>query len=143
MDSQNFTPPLSIYDHCSTNDGVLSTISPNLPEPRFKLLITRATTLRHFHVCSRVRPASWTWYEYSAILYLPLSSSLLAQAQTPQQRRANERYARQEAAKRGKPESAIKQKQKFKPPISPIWIGTISNVNKAESNRGDGADVLA
>ena len=47
-----------------------------------------------------------------------------AQAQTPQQRKANERYAKQEASKRGKPESEIKQKQKFKPPISPLWIGT-------------------
>ncbi|KAM0802585.1 hypothetical protein BDR22DRAFT_794265, partial [Usnea florida] len=45
--------------------------------------------------------------------------------QTPQQRKANERYARQEAAKRGKPESAIKQKQKFNPPISPVWIGIL------------------
>ena len=48
------------------------------------------------------------------------------QAQTPQQRKANERYARQEAAKRGKPESAIKQKQKWEPPISRLWIGTFS-----------------
>ncbi|MCJ1288360.1 hypothetical protein MMC26_007715 [Xylographa opegraphella] len=43
--------------------------------------------------------------------------------QTPQQRKANERYAKLESAKRGKPESAIKQKQKFKQPISPLWIG--------------------
>jgi len=51
--------------------------------------------------------------------------SQLNMAQTPQQRRANERYARQEAAKRGKPESAIKQKQKFSSSISPIWIGVL------------------
>ncbi|KAF6223788.1 hypothetical protein HO173_013214 [Letharia columbiana] len=56
---------------------------------------------------------------------LPLQSLLLVQAQTLQQRRANEKYARQEAAKRGKPESAIKQKQKFSPPISPLWIGVL------------------
>jgi len=43
-------------------------------------------------------------------------------AQTPQQRKANERYARQEASKRGKPESAIKQKKKFKSPVSTTWI---------------------
>ena len=47
------------------------------------------------------------------------------QAQTPQQRKANERYARQEAAKRGKPDGAIKQKSKFNPPISPLWIGAL------------------
>ncbi|KAK0516799.1 hypothetical protein JMJ35_001402 [Cladonia borealis] len=47
------------------------------------------------------------------------------QAQTPQQRKANERYARQEAAKRGKPESAVKHKQKWDPPISKLWIGVL------------------
>ncbi|KAL2046047.1 hypothetical protein N7G274_001494 [Stereocaulon virgatum] len=46
-------------------------------------------------------------------------------AQTPQQRKANERYARQEAAKRGKPEAAIKHKQKWEPPISRIWVGIL------------------
>jgi len=46
-------------------------------------------------------------------------------AQTPQQRKANERYAKQEASKRGKPESAVKQKPKYKPPISPLWIGIL------------------
>ncbi|KAF2480544.1 hypothetical protein BDY17DRAFT_301971 [Neohortaea acidophila] len=44
-------------------------------------------------------------------------------AQTPQQRRANEAYAKSEAAKRGKPVSDIKKKQKVdKAPISPIWV---------------------
>jgi hypothetical protein len=46
------------------------------------------------------------------------------QAQTPQQRKANEKYARSEAAKRGKPESAVKAKKiAEKSPISNIWIG--------------------
>ncbi|MCJ1241126.1 hypothetical protein MMC14_009130 [Varicellaria rhodocarpa] len=62
-------------------------------------------------------------------LHLPLEiHAHPAQAQTPQQRKANERYARQESSKRGKPESAIKQKQKFKPPISPVWIGVLAFV---------------
>ena len=59
------------------------------------------------------------------IHFLPCESLPVIQAQTPQQRRANERYARQEAAKRGKPETAVKQKQKLSPPISPIWIGAL------------------
>ncbi|KAL1959260.1 hypothetical protein VTO42DRAFT_2447 [Malbranchea cinnamomea] len=43
--------------------------------------------------------------------------------QTPQQRRANERFAKAEAAKRGKPESALKaKKQKPKPPVSMGWV---------------------
>ena len=47
------------------------------------------------------------------------------QVQTPQQRKANQRYAKFEAAKRGKPESVIKAKKKdFKSPVSTIWIGS-------------------
>ena len=46
------------------------------------------------------------------------------QAQTPQQRRANEKFAKNEAAKRGKPEAQIKKKNtKFEPPISKVWVG--------------------
>ncbi|KAI9792110.1 MAG: hypothetical protein M1816_003092 [Peltula sp. TS41687] len=45
-------------------------------------------------------------------------------AQTPQQRKANERYAKLESAKRGKPEGAVKalKKNNFKSPISTTWI---------------------
>ena len=57
------------------------------------------------------------------------------QAQTPQQRKANERYARQEAAKRGKPESAVKHKQKWEPPISKVWIGKHIFLGKAKGRR--------
>ena len=46
-------------------------------------------------------------------------------AQTPQQRRANEKYARQEAAKRGRAESERQQRDITRSPISPLWIGTI------------------
>ncbi|KAF2499467.1 hypothetical protein BU16DRAFT_523947 [Lophium mytilinum] len=38
-------------------------------------------------------------------------------AQTPQQRAANAKFAKSEAAKRGKPQSAIKHKQDYKSPI--------------------------
>ncbi|KAI9848735.1 MAG: hypothetical protein M1837_006822 [Sclerophora amabilis] len=54
--------------------------------------------------------------------------ALIQQAQTPTQRRANEKYARQESAKRGKPESVTKQKPKTKSPISPVWIGLLAFV---------------
>ncbi|KAF2157767.1 hypothetical protein K461DRAFT_273995 [Myriangium duriaei CBS 260.36] len=44
-------------------------------------------------------------------------------AQTPQQRRANEAYAKSEANKRGKPVTDVKKKQKpEKSPISPVWV---------------------
>lgn len=57
-------------------------------------------------------------------LSIPGHSDWTQAQQTPQQRRANERYAKQESAKRGKPDSAVKQKiQKFNPPVSKLWIG--------------------
>ncbi|CAL5867752.1 uncharacterized protein PFLUO_LOCUS1972 [Penicillium psychrofluorescens] len=42
--------------------------------------------------------------------------------QTPQQRRANERYAKNEAAKRGKPVTKSKPKQTSKAPVSTTWV---------------------
>ncbi|KAG0124392.1 hypothetical protein HOY82DRAFT_573151 [Tuber indicum] len=45
-------------------------------------------------------------------------------AQTPQQRKANEKFAKREEAKRGKPEKSVK-KQKFKSPISQGWLMVI------------------
>ncbi|PIG84095.1 hypothetical protein AARAC_011398 [Aspergillus arachidicola] len=44
-------------------------------------------------------------------------------AQTPQQRKANEKYAKSEAAKRGKGKTATKQKQNSKSPVSTGWVG--------------------
>ncbi|KAI9808276.1 MAG: hypothetical protein M1825_004733 [Sarcosagium campestre] len=52
-------------------------------------------------------------------------------AQTPQQRQANARYARSEAAKRGKPESAVKkpgEKSRFKSPIPLGWVALLAFV---------------
>ncbi|KAF1982354.1 glycosyltransferase family 2 protein [Aulographum hederae CBS 113979] len=43
-------------------------------------------------------------------------------AQTPQQRRANEKFARSEAAKRGKPEAAVKKSEPGKSTISKGWL---------------------
>jgi len=40
------------------------------------------------------------------------------QVQTPQQRRANAKFARTEEQKRGKPESDIKKPEKQKSPVS-------------------------
>ena len=48
---------------------------------------------------------------------------ILKQAQTPQQRRANERYAKAESLKRGKSVEAVAAKIKEKSPISPILLG--------------------
>jgi hypothetical protein len=54
----------------------------------------------------------------------------LLQAQTPQQRMSNQKFAKENTAKMGKPEgSTLKKKQQtFKSPVSPIWLGT-SNHN--------------
>lgn len=43
-------------------------------------------------------------------------------AQTPQQRKANEKYAKSEAAKRGKGKAIMKQKQNVKSPVSTGWV---------------------
>jgi len=45
------------------------------------------------------------------------------QAQTPEQRKRNAKFAKEQTAKRGKPASEIKKKQDFKSPISPFWLG--------------------
>jgi hypothetical protein len=51
------------------------------------------------------------------------------QAQTPEQRKRNQKFAKDQSAKRGKPASEIKKKQDFKSPISPIWLGMSSYKN--------------
>jgi hypothetical protein len=52
-----------------------------------------------------------------------------AQAQTPQQRKSNQKFAKENTAKMGKPEGAIKKKQQsFKSPVSPIWLGTFYQI---------------
>ena len=48
------------------------------------------------------------------------------QAQTPEQRKRNQKFAKEQSARRGKPASEIKKKQDFKSPISPLWLGTFS-----------------
>ncbi|KAL1393280.1 hypothetical protein HDK64DRAFT_259777 [Phyllosticta capitalensis] len=45
-----------------------------------------------------------------------------AMAQTPQQRLANERFAKSEAAKRGKPAPVVKKQEVQKAPISKGWV---------------------
>ncbi|RAH86534.1 hypothetical protein BO86DRAFT_385380 [Aspergillus japonicus CBS 114.51] len=52
-----------------------------------------------------------------------LDTDLKLQAQTPQQRKANERYAKHEAAKRGKGGVMAKPKQHSRSPVSTGWIG--------------------
>lgn len=56
-----------------------------------------------------------------SVLTLRFSS----QAQTPQQRRANAKFFKEQEANRGKSREEIKKKTKeaFKSPISPLWLG--------------------
>jgi len=49
-------------------------------------------------------------------------------AQTPEQRKRNAKFAKEQSAKRGKPASEIKKKQDFKSPISPFWLGVLGFV---------------
>jgi Ribosome associated membrane protein RAMP4 len=48
---------------------------------------------------------------------------LLGQTQTPKQRIANEKFAKNEASKRGKHENIAKSKREVKSPVSTGWIG--------------------
>ncbi|KAK3995663.1 hypothetical protein QBC44DRAFT_320054 [Cladorrhinum sp. PSN332] len=45
-------------------------------------------------------------------------------AQTPQQRRANQKFAKENESRMGKSEDQLKKKEKrdLKSPISPIWL---------------------
>lgn len=54
---------------------------------------------------------------------LVANCSFPTQAQTPQQRRANEKFAKSENAKRGKPQSALKKTDLQKSPVGKIAVG--------------------
>ncbi|KAL1879079.1 hypothetical protein VTK73DRAFT_7405 [Phialemonium thermophilum] len=51
-------------------------------------------------------------------------------AQTPQQRRANAKFAKEQDARRGKSEEQLKKRAKDQPksPISPIWLAILGFV---------------
>ncbi|KAH8200771.1 hypothetical protein TruAng_005088 [Truncatella angustata] len=51
-------------------------------------------------------------------------------AQTPQQRRANEKFAKDQNARRGKSEAErqVRTKQVQKAPISPLWLGKFNRL---------------
>lgn len=56
------------------------------------------------------------------------------QAQTPQQRRANEAYAKHEAAKRGRPTTDLKKKSvPQKSPISKTAVRTCTSIRRCRS----------
>jgi hypothetical protein len=54
----------------------------------------------------------------------------LLQAQTPQQRQANMRFAKAQEKKMGKPEQAIKKRETQRSPISKIWISRFAPSNQ-------------
>lgn len=51
-------------------------------------------------------------------------------AQTLEQRRRNAKFAKDQEARRGKPETEVKKRSKTLPksPISPIWLGLLGFV---------------
>ncbi|OBT54007.1 hypothetical protein VE04_06022 [Pseudogymnoascus sp. 24MN13] len=62
-------------------------------------------------------------------------------AQTPQQRISNQKFAKVNTAKMGKPEGTLKKKQQtFKSPVSPIWLinfEDILQINEADQGGGE------
>lgn len=74
------------------------------------------------------RPSLWYYSPRRSIVLLVGSLGVLTllQAQTPEQRMKNQKFAKENTARMGKPESAIKKKDKDqKSPISPIWLGIL------------------
>ncbi|PSR79196.1 hypothetical protein BD289DRAFT_442842 [Coniella lustricola] len=51
-------------------------------------------------------------------------------AQTPQQRRANAKFVKEQEARRGKSSEELKKRNKevVKSPISPVWLGLLAFV---------------
>lgn len=63
------------------------------------------------------------WYARYALYISHVAN--YPQAQTPQQRRANDRFAKTEAAKRGKGPVTVKPKKNTKSPLSATWVGML------------------
>ncbi|KAH6649003.1 hypothetical protein BKA67DRAFT_539006 [Truncatella angustata] len=59
-------------------------------------------------------------------------------AQTPQQRRANEKFAKDQNARRGKSEAErqVRTKQVQKAPISPLWLARFLAIDRRPGERG-------
>jgi len=55
---------------------------------------------------------------------MPSASPLTLQAQTPTQKRANEKYAKEVQKRAGRPETAYKKKETAKSPINTTIVGT-------------------
>lgn len=61
-------------------------------------------------------------------MFVEHRSTFYIMAQTPEQRKRNLKFAKEQSARRGKPESAIKKKQDVKAPISPLWLALLGFV---------------
>merc|ERR1711977_292346 len=60
----------------------------------------------------------------SLLLTLPNNTM----AQTPEQRKRNAKFTKEQNAKRGKPAQELKKKQEFKSPVSPVVLGVLGFV---------------
>ncbi|EKD14112.1 hypothetical protein MBM_07789 [Drepanopeziza brunnea f. sp. 'multigermtubi' MB_m1] len=58
----------------------------------------------------------------------PTAQPTSTMAQTPEQRKRNEKFNKQQDAKRGKPTQEIIKKQSFKSPVSPVVLGLLAFV---------------
>lgn len=92
-----------------------------------KLTISYSNRIRPYQLRkpTEIAPSSTQpkWYARHAASRVNIMLISL-QAQTPQQRMSNQKFAKENTAKMGKPEGALKKKQQsFKSPVSPIWLG--------------------
>ncbi|KAK3685023.1 hypothetical protein B0T22DRAFT_207615 [Podospora appendiculata] len=65
-------------------------------------------------------------------------------AQTPQQRRANAKFVKDQEARRGKSEDQLKKKveKAQKSPISPIWLGVLAFIIIGGKGQGEGQGMI-
>jgi hypothetical protein len=92
--------------------------------------ITQKSKVHQFRydgTCLSLSPAGLLPGKSSSFLnaFCETGIDFLSQAQTPEQRRRNLKFAKDQDARRGKAESEIKKRAKDiqKSPISPIWLG--------------------
>jgi hypothetical protein len=114
-------PPSLLLYFCSSRHNL-----PSLPYPA-------TPTSQHTHS---------QWYANIPILRFRVQVLTGGQAQTPQQRQANMRFAKAQEKKMGQPQGeVIKKREPQKSPISKIWISTLpsgADTSILEGIREDG-----
>ncbi|KAL2068673.1 hypothetical protein VTL71DRAFT_15011 [Oculimacula yallundae] len=91
---------------------------PNLHSSRTKVFLPRQSLrLKNLHAAA-----------IRTIIYLLNQFPIFIMAQTPEQRKRNAKFTKEQNAKRGKPAQELQKKQSFKSPVSPMVLGILGFV---------------